>query len=118
MKLWDFVVEATGIKGPPKGPAPKCKKCGHRPCPGCVDWCDTMMWNIYCPECDEIVCELKGQKSGEKMICPHCAHPWSLRVPGGEGSGDDIGVDPCCDHECDWDLPMAEVEAWCDQYKR
>ena len=23
--------------------APKCKQCGHSPCPGCVDWCDEIL---------------------------------------------------------------------------
>lgn len=106
------------MRGEPGKREPKCKRCGHRPCPGCVDWCDTMMWNIYCPECEEVVSEQKDEKDGDEIQCPHCQHKWPLQLVEKGRAMDDIGVDPCCDGECDWDLPMAEVEAWCDQYKR
>lgn len=97
---------------------PKCKKCGHGPCPGCVDWCDVMVWNIYCPKCDEVLHEIKeSEADGDAMECQHCKHDFRLRLPGCNHDDDDIGVDPCCDHECEWDQPMWYVEDWCHRMK-
>jgi len=97
---------------------PICKKCGHHPCPGCVDWCDVMVHNIYCPKCDEVVAEAGDKPEGLWMTCQHCKHEWGLSLVKPNSADDNIGVDPCCDHECEWDQPDDYVARWCEQQKR
>jgi hypothetical protein len=97
---------------------PKCKKCGHKPCPGCQDWCDVMLHNIYCPSCDEVVCEQGGLRDGIGMTCTHCSHQWELALVAKGRKRDDVGVDACCDMKCEWDRPDAEVQQWCEKEGR
>jgi rRNA maturation endonuclease Nob1 len=60
---------------------PHCIRCGHEPCPYCIDWCDRILWNIYCPACDEVVeKKTKRHQRGDHTTCPHCGHDWKLRL--------------------------------------
>jgi len=115
MKLWTVVMVALGMK--PDEPGPKCKRCGHEPCPGCENWCDRLIRNIYCPECDEVVCEQGNELDGRWMGCPHCKNEWQLLLVKTGRKIDDIGIDACCDHECDWDQDEADVIRWCEWKK-
>jgi hypothetical protein len=102
------------------GNAPKCIKCGHEPCPACETWCDLFVKNIYCPKCVKdpkatnhgIMRQLQdGDKDGDLIECK-CGHQWKLDTRIDDG---DVDIDPCCDGECEWDQPMAQVIKWCEK---
>lgn len=93
--------------------APKCKRCGHKPCPACMDWCDRLLRNIYCPECDEVVGEQGDREDGCHMKCSKCGEAWQLALPKEGRKHDDVDIELCCDGECDWDQDEQAVEEWC-----
>ncbi len=89
-------------------PAPKCRRCGHGPCPGCETWCDMMLHTIWCPHCEATVSDYTPEKARTAQFCQSCNSSFMA-------NSKQVDVDPCCDGECDFDVPMEIVQAWCAQ---
>lgn len=88
---------------------PKCKKCGHPPCPGCETWCDIIADHIFCPSCNESTALYNHDrdKDGDVQECGSCEISFKLDFD------EHVDFELCCDSECEYDMPMEDVLAWC-----
>ncbi len=77
-----------------------------------------MILNIWCPACEEVVCEQRDHEDAQPMTCQHCDHGWKLALVRSGRKFDDISVDMCCDGECEWDQEDAYVWKWCARQRR
>ncbi len=102
MSALDFLLRRKPIA------APKCRRCGHEPCPGCETWCDMMVHTIWCPHCEATVSDYTSDKAGTGQFCQSCNSSFMV-------NSKQVDVDPCCDGECDFDVTMEIVHAWCAQ---
>lgn len=93
-------------------PPPLCLRCGHAPCPCCADWCDVMVWNVYCPTCDEPVREQKeGEKDGDLVACLACPAVFPL-------DRKELEPDPCCEGRCVYAVSYEKVYEWCQRARQ
>jgi hypothetical protein len=83
-------------------PSPKCSVCGHSPCPGCRDWCDTVGedddGNDLCPCSAEMACKFDPVELAA-FLAEH-ERRRLFACFGGSGS-----LIECCDEE-------SQVKSW------
>ena len=91
-------------------PAPKCKQCGHEPCPICETWCDMMVRSIWCPHCEAMIASDFTWKNAniKQMSCPSCKKSFKV-------TAEQEDLDTCCEGHCDFDASEKDVSAWCAQ---
>lgn len=110
---------------------PKCKNCGHPPCPCCGTWCDTLLRECTCPKCagafslddlgedaesltededDSIGYDSGLPMEGDSLACPLCKHRFNLIWD------EHVEVELCCnDGPCEYDMPAEKVQEWCQK---
>lgn len=94
------VLEYGALVNDPSGP--KCVVCGHDPCPGCRDWCDTVgedaEGNDICPCAAEATCQFDPVELAVFLAEHERRRLFSCF--GGSGS-----LIECCDE-------MSQVKSW------
>lgn len=90
---------------------PVCLDCGHPPCGGCVDWCDTIIERVLCPQCGASFGDVQHLLREQTIVClPGCGHRWKLsELPEGVRATE---LEPCCDGQCRWNMSDEDVAAW------